>query len=102
MIHTDDLVRQVPLLWEATSSPSLILNLGGDETVGLQDCMEYVANITGVEARFVRSKVSRQTCAFDNTKRRALIGNCSVRWKDGVRRVIEAHFPGAVKTPASA
>jgi nucleoside-diphosphate-sugar epimerase len=98
MIHTEDLVRQVPLLWEAASSRALILNWGGDETIGLQDCMEYVASITGTEACFVRHTVSRQTCAFDNTKRRLLIGNCSVHWKDGVRRVIEAHFPGAVKT----
>jgi nucleoside-diphosphate-sugar epimerase len=98
LIHTDDLVRQVPLLWEAASSPALIVNWGGDEAVGIQDCMEYISKITEVKAGFLRSDVTRQTYAFDNTKRRALIGNCSVHWKDGVRRTIESHFPGSVRT----
>lgn len=95
-IHAEDLVRQVSLLWDVASSPALVLNWGGDEVVGLQECLEYIAAITGVNARFERSNVTRQTCAFDNTKRRALIGDCSVHWKDGVRRTIESHFPGSV------
>jgi len=41
--------------------------------------------------------VTRETYAFDPAKRQALIGGCSVGWKDGVRRTIEAHFPGSVK-----
>ncbi|APY96363.1 NAD-dependent epimerase/dehydratase family protein [Burkholderia pseudomallei] len=102
LIHTDDLVRQVPLLWEAASSPALVLNWGGDDAVGIQDCLQYVADLTGVDARFERSDVTRETYAFDNTKRRALIGDCTVHWKDGVRRTIETHFPGAVKTQPAA
>jgi UDP-glucuronate 4-epimerase len=102
LIHTDDLIKQVPLLWEAATAPSLIVNWGGDEAVGIQDCMEYISEITGVKARFVRSDVTRQTYAFDNAKRRALIGNCSVHWKEGVRRTIESHFPGSVRTRLAA
>ncbi|CAJ6361141.1 dehydratase [Burkholderia pseudomallei] len=102
LIHTDDLVRQVPLLWEAASSPALVLNWGGDDAVGIRDCLQYVADLTGVDARFERSDVTRETYAFDNTKRRALIGDCTVHWKDGVRRTIETHFPGAVKTQPAA
>jgi hypothetical protein len=80
----------------------LILNWGGDEAVGIQDCMEYISGLTGVKARFVHSDVTRQTYAFDNTKRRTLIGGCSVHWKDGVRRTIECHFPGSTNTRLSA
>jgi UDP-glucuronate 4-epimerase len=92
LIHTDDLARQVPLLWNAASTPALVVNWGGDEAVGIQDCMQYIAEITGVEACFTHSDVTRQTCAFDNTKRRAIIGDCTVHWKEGVRRTIKAHF----------
>lgn len=97
LIHTDDLARQAPLLWNAASTQALIVNWGGDEAVGLRDCLEYIAEITGVEARFEPSEVTRETYAFNNDKRRALIGDCAVHWKAGVRRTIEAHFPGAVK-----
>jgi UDP-glucuronate 4-epimerase len=95
LLHADDLVRQVPLLWKVATSPALILNWGGDEAVGIQDCMAYIASITGVQARFVRGNVMRQTYAFDNTKRRALIGDCSVHWKEGIQQTLETHFPGA-------
>lgn len=102
LIHTDDLARQVPLLWRAATAPALIVNWGGDDAVGIRDCLEYVAEITEVEARFAPSDVTRETYAFDNAKRRALIGDCLVHWKDGVRRTIEAHFPGAIKVAAPA
>jgi len=101
LIHTDDLVRQVPLLWEAASSPALVLNWGGDEAVGIQDCLKYITEITGVDACFEHSDVTRETYAFDNTKRRAIIGDCAVHWKDGVRRTIATHFPDVVKTLSS-
>jgi nucleoside-diphosphate-sugar epimerase len=97
LIHTDDLARQVPLLWRAAKSPTLIVNWGGDEAVGIRDCLDYIAAITGVEARYEPSDVTRETYAFDNAKRRSLIGDCEVHWRDGVRRTIETHFPGAVK-----
>lgn len=97
LIHTDDLARQVPLLWKAATSPALIVNWGGDEAVGIRDCLDYIAEITGVEARYEPSDVTRETYAFDNAKRRALIGDCEVHWRDGVRRTIATHFPGAVK-----
>ncbi|WP_036259681.1 NAD-dependent epimerase/dehydratase family protein [Methylocapsa aurea] len=102
LIHTDDLARQVPLLWDVASTPALIVNWGGDEAVSIKECLEYISEITGVEARFDRSAVTRETYAFDNAKRRALIGDCAVGWKDGVRRTIEAHFPGAVLQSSAA
>jgi len=101
-IHTDDLVRQLPRLWEAASSPALVMNWGGDEPVGIQDCLEYIAALTGTPARFERSTVTRETCAFDNTRRRALLGDCTVHWKEGIRRTLEVHFPGAVRAAATA
>jgi nucleoside-diphosphate-sugar epimerase len=95
-IHTDDLARQVPLLWRAASAPARIVNWGGDEVVSVRELMTYVSEITGVPVRFVPSEVTRDTFAYDNTRRRALIGDCEVGWREGVRRTIETHFPGAV------
>lgn len=101
-IHTDDLARQVPLLWEKATVPSTLVNWGGDDAVGIQEALEYIAEITGVEARFEPSDVTRETYAFDPTLRRSLIGDTEIFWKDGIRRTLEDHFPGAVKIRAAA
>lgn len=97
-IHTDDIVRQVPLLWGMASVPARVVNWGGDEVVSLRELTEHLAGVAGVEARFVPSDASRGTVAFDNTRRRAAIGDCRVGWRDGLRRTVEAHFPELVPT----
>jgi UDP-glucuronate 4-epimerase len=93
LIHTDDIVRQVPLLWDAATTPATVVNWGGDEPVGMTDCALYMSELTGVEARFTTDDIPRETYAFDSTKRRALIGDCQVEWYEGVRRTLAEHFP---------
>ncbi|GCB51425.1 NAD(P)-dependent oxidoreductase [Streptomyces sp. NL15-2K] len=99
-LHTDDLVAQVPHLWRAAATPATLVNWGGDEPVGITDCVEFMSELTGVEARLVPSEVTRETYRFDPTRRRALTGPCTVSWQDGVRRTLEAHFPQYVRRPA--
>jgi UDP-glucuronate 4-epimerase len=96
-LHTDDVARQVPLLWGVAEVPATVVNWGGDEVVGQMEIMEYISELTGVPATFEASKVSRRSHAFDNTRRISLIGQCEVDWHDGVRRTLEARFPGAVR-----
>jgi len=93
-IHTDDLARQVPLLWEAADIDPTIVNWAGDETITVREMMDYISELTGVPVRYELSDVTRSSFASDNTRRRALIGDCEVRWHDGVARTIKAHFPG--------
>jgi hypothetical protein len=50
-----------------------------------------------VEVVFSPSEVTRNPFVSDNTHRLALIGPCEVEWHEGIRRTVEAHFPGAVK-----
>ncbi|MCJ1680063.1 NAD(P)-dependent oxidoreductase [Streptomyces sp. APSN-46.1] len=96
-IHTDDIARHVPGLWAAASTPATVVNWGGDEVVGVQDLMTYVSELTHVPVDFVPSDVTRGVVAFDDTRRRSMAGACERSWRDGVRQVLEAHFPGAVK-----
>jgi nucleoside-diphosphate-sugar epimerase len=100
LLHTDDLVAQVPHLWRAAASPATLVNWGGDEPVGITDCVEFMSELTGVEPRLVPSEVTRETYRFDPTRRRALTGPCTVSWRDGIRRTLEAHFPQHVRRPA--
>lgn len=92
-IHSDDIARQVPLLWSAASVPAAVVNWGGDEAVSIEQMMTHAAECTGVPVTFAPSDVTRDTCAYDNTRRQALIGGCEVGWQDGLRRTLAHHFP---------
>ncbi|MGW0534821.1 NAD-dependent epimerase/dehydratase family protein [Streptomyces sp. NPDC003032] len=92
LLHTDDLVRQVPLLWGAARAPARVLNWGGDEEVGMTDLLEYMSALTGVPLRLDRSDCSRETAIFDHDARRRLIGECTVGWKAGIARTLAELF----------
>jgi UDP-glucuronate 4-epimerase len=95
-IHTDDLVRQTPALWAAAGVPATVVNWGGDEVVGVRDLMVHISELTGVPVDFVPSELTRAVVAVDATRRRSITGPCRIPWRDGVRRALEAHFPGVV------
>lgn len=100
LLHTDDLVAQVPHLWAAAEAPARLVNWGGDEAVGITDCIRFMEELTGIEANLVPSPVTRETYQFDPAPRRALTGPCAVGWQDGIRRTLEAHFPTHVRPRA--
>lgn len=96
LLYTDDLVRQVPLLWDAATVSTTLVNWGGDESVGITDCVRYLEELTGVTAKLVPREVTRETYRFDPTLRRKLTGPCEVGWHDGIRRTVEALYPDLV------
>ncbi|WP_369390569.1 NAD-dependent epimerase/dehydratase family protein [Streptomyces sp. CG1] len=97
LLYTSDLVAQVPRLWEAASTPATLVNWGGDEPVGMTDCVRYLEQLTGVAANLVPSDVTRETYQFDPTLRRRLTGPCEVGWREGIRRTLRALYPDHVK-----
>ncbi|MFI8520331.1 NAD-dependent epimerase/dehydratase family protein [Streptomyces sp. NPDC085481] len=97
LLYTDDLVEQVPHLWDAATVPATLTNWGGDESVGITDCVRYLEELTGVEARLVPSEVTRETYQFDPTLRKRLTGPCKVDWREGIRRTVESMYPEYAK-----
>jgi nucleoside-diphosphate-sugar epimerase len=95
-IHTEDLARQASLLWGLATVDPVIVNWAGDETITVRDMMNYISGLTGVPVRYEPSDVTRASFASDNARRRALIGDCTVHWREGIPKTIEAHFPGAM------
>lgn len=92
LLHTDDVVRQVPLLWDVARAPARVVNWGGDEEVGMTDLLEYMSALTGVPVLLDRSDYSRETAIFDHSLRRELIGDCTVGWKAGIARTLADLF----------
>lgn len=92
LLHTDDLVRQVPLLWGVAQAPARVVNWGGEEEVGITDLLEHMSALTGVPLRLDRNDYSRETAIFDHGVRRGLIGDCTVGWRTGIARTLAELF----------
>lgn len=92
-ISTDDVTAFLPALFDVASTGTTIVNLAGDEAVGLREYMGVLAGDAGLEAEFVPSEESRQVFPSDNTRRVELLGRCAVHWRDGMRAAVEAHYP---------
>ncbi|MCA2206885.1 NAD-dependent epimerase/dehydratase family protein [Nocardia rosealba] len=97
LLYTDDLVAQVPALWDAASVPARVVNWGGDESVGITDCVRYLEELSGIEAKLVPSEITRETYQFDPETRRSITGPCTVDWREGIRRTLAAHYPAHVR-----
>lgn len=99
-IHEDDIVALIPGLLEAASVPATIVNWAGPETVSIEEWCAYMGEMVGVEAKFVASDMAIPSVATDITKLRSLVGEPTVGWKDGFRRLVEASYPDRVKPRA--
>jgi nucleoside-diphosphate-sugar epimerase len=96
-IHTDDVARQVPALWDAAAVPAAIVNWCGDEAVSTDDLMAQIADLAGLALTTRVGDSPLRMTAADPTKRRAITGPCRIPWREAVRLAMEAHFPDAVK-----
>ncbi len=92
-ISTDDVTTFLPALFDIASTSTSIVNLAGDGAVSHRQFCTYLAGKAGLDVRFTPSEESRAAMVSDNTRRRALLGDCQVHWKDGFVRAVEAHFP---------
>lgn len=80
-----DIATQAHKLLEAATVPATLVNWAGDEAVEVRDMIDYVAELTGQTATYVESPITFDTFESDNTKRKQLIGNCQVGWRDGIK-----------------
>jgi hypothetical protein len=92
-IHQDDLIEQVTPLLDVASVPATIVNWAGEDAASEREMLEYISQLTGLEARVAESDTSFKLFVSDNSRRRALIGDCQVSWREGVRRALEVRFP---------
>lgn len=96
-IHEDDIVRQVQGLLEHASVPALVVNLGGDEVVSVEEMIRFIESLTGQTMTIEEGDLATwQMKIVDATRRKALAGPCTVSWQEGIRSVLEQRFPGSV------
>ncbi|MBM4462250.1 MAG: NAD(P)-dependent oxidoreductase [Chloroflexi bacterium] len=92
-IHQDDINAQIAGLLAAASVPATIVNWGGDDAVDEETYCRYMGEIAGLKPEFLHIPEAVRHIVTDNTRRRELVGDCRVKWREGMRQMIAARHP---------
>jgi nucleoside-diphosphate-sugar epimerase len=95
-IHEDDINNQVGGLLAAASVPATIVNWGGDDAVDVRTYCTYMAEIAGLKVQFQDAPddpLAAKVIVSDSTRRKQLVGESQVKWREGMRRMIAARHP---------
>ncbi|MDM7999051.1 MAG: NAD(P)-dependent oxidoreductase [Dehalococcoidia bacterium] len=95
-IHEDDINYQVGGMLAAASIPATIVNWCGDEAVDMRTYCTFMAEIAGIKVQFQEAPddpLAAKVIVSDTTRRKQLVGDCRVKWQDGMRRMIAARHP---------
>jgi UDP-glucuronate 4-epimerase len=96
-IHQDDIAAMVPRLLGVASVPATTVNWGGSEAVSIEEWCGYLAELTGIEARFEPTEHTLDSVQIDTTRMHELIGPTTVPWREGMRRMVQALHPDKVR-----
>jgi nucleoside-diphosphate-sugar epimerase len=89
-LHERDIARIVPALLGAASVPATVVNWGGDTPVSIEEWCTYLAELTGVEARFEPTAHTIDSVQLDLSRMHELVGPTLVDWRDGMRQMVAA------------
>lgn len=95
-VHEDDINYQVGGLLAAASVPATIVNWCGDDAVDVRTYCTYMADIAGLKIQFQEAPddpLAAKVIVSDPARRRQLAGDCQVKWREGMRRMIAARHP---------
>jgi nucleoside-diphosphate-sugar epimerase len=92
-IHSDDIIRQIPLLLGAATVPAVTVNWAGPDVVSVQDWCGYLGELVGREPVIEETELALPSVAVDVSFMQELIGRSLVGWKDGFRRMVESSHP---------
>jgi len=96
-IHEDDYIRQIPGLLAAATTPATTVNWGGSEAVSVEEWCAYLTELTGIEHELNPQDYHLGSLCLDPTRMHALVGQTTVPWKEGIRRMVAARAPDLLK-----
>jgi nucleoside-diphosphate-sugar epimerase len=93
-IHEDDLANHIEGFLDGATVGGTITNWAGDEAVSVEQLVPWIAKELGLPYSFTEMReVTAYPRATDNTRRISLVGECTVGWQEGFRRVLAERFP---------
>jgi UDP-glucuronate 4-epimerase len=92
-IHSDDIIRQIPLLLGVAQVPAVTVNWAGPDVVSVQDWCRFLGQLVGKDPLIQETEVALPSVAVDVTRMEQLIGPSRVHWQDGFRRMVATSHP---------
>jgi UDP-glucuronate 4-epimerase len=80
-------------LFDVASIPVTVLNWAGDDIVSHRELCAYIGGLAGLTPEYVEAEITMDSFGSDNTRRKELIGDCTVNWRDGIRSTLAKRFP---------
>ena len=93
LIHEDDIIASIPALLAAASVPAITVNWGGTEETSIEAWSRYMGELAGKEVSFVETDMTIEPVPVDTSRLRAIAGESTVGWRDGIRRMAEHFHP---------
>lgn len=93
-IHQDDYIALIPKLLAVATVPAVTTNLGG-EPASVEEWCTYIGELIGREPKFAYDapQYTSAVIPLDLTRMHELVGQAKVKWREGVRRMIERRHP---------
>lgn len=96
-IHEDDIIRSIPGLLQAATTPAKIVNWCGQEHVSIEEWCGYISELTGFKPNFNYTEDTLESMITSNDELQKLVGPLQMHWKDGIRRMIKTRNPELLK-----
>jgi UDP-glucuronate 4-epimerase len=97
-IYEDDYVMLGIRAMEAATTPPLVVNWSGSETVSVEEYCAYMGALVGIEPIFEYTTEAHTPLWPDVSRMHELLGRNQVHWRDGMRSMIKARHPELLLT----
>jgi nucleoside-diphosphate-sugar epimerase len=92
-IYEDDYVELGIRAMTAATTPALVVNWSGSETVSVEDYCNYMGELVGIEPIFEYTPQAHTPLWPDVSYMHETLGRTKVHWRDGMRKMIRARHP---------
>lgn len=95
-IYEDDYVELGIRAMEVASTPPILVNWSGSETVSIEDYCRFMGALVGIEPIFEYTADAHTPLWPDTTRMHEVLGRTRVPWREGMKRMIAARHPDLV------
>lgn len=92
-IYEDDYVDLGIRAMEVASSPPVVVNWSGSETVSIEEYCRYMGELVGIEPIFEYTEQAHTPLWPSVEYMHEVLGKTQVPWREGMRRMIKARHP---------